>query len=391
MLFTVDSETNIAKGSARSIEGINLYEAFSSIEDLFIHFGGHEMAAGMAAHIGQLPVIEEKLSEYLQKVAPKIGVQKVDAFSDLAELSVEMIKELNKLQPFGNGNERPLIVCEDVAVVQNRKVGAAGDHLKLIVEQNEQQLDIISFRNGPLSEFLFEQQQVSIAGYIEINEWNGMSKPQMQMIDLDIPGPMLVDERISKLSAEYFKEENVNYVFYTVESYEKTIEFIQKSSNAILLTNLEHAVAFQSQEKIIIVDCPSSIELFHATLDKNIDVPVDCYFYKEQHIYLTGMPTRADFSKVYKFFAAQKGIDLQKHGHHMINHLEMESNKIFLIVQVFLEAKFVIIENGLLKIVNNPDKLKLEETNSYQNAVEQFKAEELFLYSSFKEIIESLK
>lgn len=391
LLFTIDSETNIAKGSARSIEGINLHEAFISIENLFIHFGGHDMAAGMAAKIEQLPIIEKKLSEYMQMHAPKITAQKVDAFLDLKELSVETVQELNKLQPFGNGNERPVIVCEDVIVVQNRKVGATGDHLKLVVEQNEKQLDIISFRNGNLSDYLFEQQQISVAGYVEVNEWNGLSKAQMQMIDLEIPGPILVDARINKLSAEHFEEENVDYIFYTTENYEKAIEVISKSSNAILLENAQEAAAFRSQKKMVIVDCPTSIELFNATLDENVDIPVDCYFYKEEHLYLTGVPTRAEFSKVYKFFAAQKAIDLQKNGHHMIAYLKMEANKVFLIVKVFLEAKFVIIENGLLKIVKDPNKINLEETASYQNAIKQFEAEELFIYSSFKEIIQSLK
>ncbi len=391
LLFKIDAETNTAKGSARSVEGINLYEAFTEIEQLFIQFGGHEMAAGMAANADQLPVIEKELSQYLQTIpAQDIGLQ-VDAFASLEELSVEIIKDLNKLKPFGTGNTKPLVASLDVDLLQKRRVGGDGEHLKLLVEQNEKQLDIISFRNGELAEYLFEQQKISIAGYVEINEWNGMSKPQMQMVEIDIPGPVLVDERVSKLTPENFQEQSVDYIFYTKKNYELALPYILEESNAILLNTLDEAKVHQSQQKMVIVDCPKSIELFKATVTGNIDIPIHCYFYKEDHLYLTGLPSREDFSKAYIFFATHKDIDLQKNGHHVVDYLKMESAKIFLIVKVFLEAKFVIIENGLLNSIDQPAKIDLEETKSFQDAKKQFEAEELFLYSSFNEIMESLK
>lgn len=65
----------------------------------------------------------------------------------------------------------------------------------------------------------------------------------------------------------------------------------------------------------------------------------------------------------------------------------MANNKIFLIVQVFLEANFVIIDNGVLNIVKEPKKSNLQMTKSYQEALNQMQAEELFVYSSFKEVI----
>ena len=390
LLFTVDPETNIAKGSARSIVGVNLYEAFTKIDDLFISYGGHEMAAGMTAHVDQLEAIESALSLYLDSLEAEEITQKVDAFVELADLSVERVKELEELKPFGTGNSKPLIASKDVSILQNRTVGLEGDHLKLEVQQGDQLLDIISFRNGDLNNYLFEQQSVSILGYIELNEWNGKTKVQMQMVDIDIPGPKLIDERVNKLEEELFLEEDSQYIFYQEKSYQQMKDYLPASSEAILIESLEEAEKFSGDSKIIIVDCPDAIDQFKATLQGNYNIPVHCYFYKEEHLYLSGLPSRKDFAKVYKFIGQHKEIDLKKNGHHMINYLEIGSNQIFLIVQVFLEAKFVIIENGLLKIRNNPVKMDLEQTRSYQDALQQFQAEELFLYSSFKEIMETL-
>ncbi|MDN6731659.1 MAG: single-stranded-DNA-specific exonuclease RecJ, partial [Atopostipes suicloacalis] len=155
MLFTINSETSVAKGSARSVEGVNLFQALSTIEDLLISFGGHEMAAGMSAEIGQLASIEEKLSSYVKTIKPDDKIQLVDAFVDLKNLSIETIKELESLRPYGTDNTKPLIASSDVSVVQNRTVGLEGNHLKLRVVQDEESLDIISFRNGELSNYLF--------------------------------------------------------------------------------------------------------------------------------------------------------------------------------------------------------------------------------------------
>src|SRR5690625_6316601 len=96
-----------------------------------------------------------------------------------------------------------------------------------------------------------------------------------------------------------------------------------------------------------------------------------------------GLPNRAEFAKAYKYFATHKNIDLQNEGHLLVQQLKMESAKVFLIVKVFLEAKFVIINNGVLNIINNPKKRDLQKTKSFLESKKQIAAEELFIYSSF--------
>lgn len=391
LLFSIDSATNLAKGSARSVDSINLHTAFTEISELFVQFGGHHMAAGMTAEADQLALIKEGLHNYVKNQTTAESYQFIDAYCSLSEISVTAIQEINQLKPFGTDNQKPLIACEKVMVFSHRKVGADKNHLKLTVEQENEQVDIISFQNGKISDYLFEQQMISIAGYLEINEWNGMTKPQMQMIDADIPGPVLVDERINQLNQTHFQYENVDYVFYNIETYQMAQSWLPTSAQAIFLTNEEEAESYISQRPLVIVDCPDTIKQFTLTITGNETLPVRCYFYKKKHLYLVGLPTRKEFADAYKFFIRQQPIDLKKDGHHIVKHLKIESEKLFLIVKVFLEANFVIIENGLLNVNNNPQKVDIQQTNSFKNAHQQIKAEELFLYSSFKEIIDILK
>ena len=387
LLFSKDMESKIAKGSGRSIDSINLYDALLEIEDLFVQFGGHHMAAGMSAEFENLPMIRKELSKHIQSLDTKESHQQIDAYVTIEELSIPAIKELDKLRPYGTDNQKPLIACDEVEVLQKRKVGVEGDHLKMLVGQNERQLDIISFQNGKISDVLFEEQEISVAGYVEINEWNGFTKPQMQMIDVNIPGPLFIDQRASQLSKEHFLRENTEYVFFNSKYFDTWSEAISSSSKAVLLSTDAEAEEYRAGQEIVVVDCPPSIERFKALVSNNSHVPIRCYFYKANHYYLMGLPDREDFAKAYKYFAKHKNIDLQKDGHLLIQQLKMESEKVFLIVKVFLEAKFVIIDNGLLNIVDRPEKMNIKETNAFQEIKKQIEAEELFLYSSFKEII----
>lgn len=390
LLFTIDANTGIAKGSARSVEGFDLYNAFEQISELFTQFGGHSMAAGISAEVTNLPEIQMKLSTILSEMEDFELTQKIDTTLPLSDMTTASIKEVMNLRPFGTGNEKPLVASETVSVLQKRGVGVDGAHLKLLIGQNEEQLDIISFQNGYMTDLLFEGQEIAVVGYLEINEWNGNFKPQMQMIDIDIPGPMLVDQRINQLTPTHLQKENTTFVFYNAEVYKTALKNIPESSEAILLRTAKEAGAFRSEKEIVIVDCPTSVEIFNETLAGNEYSQIRCYFYKQTHSFLTGIPTRDDFARSYKFFATHKDIDLVNHGNTLSELLKLDNNKIYLIVKVFLEAKFVIISNGVLNVVEHPKKTDILKTKSYQEAQEQLKAEELFLYSSFNEVIHSI-
>src|SRR5699024_4953769 len=108
------------------------------------------------------------------------------------------------------------------------------------------------------------------------------------------------------------------------------------------------------------------------------------------HLYLIGLPSRQEFTTVYKYLAKHKNIELQNAGHLLVQQLKMESAKVFLIVKVFLEAKFVIINNGVLNIIKYPQKQDLQKNKNCQESKQQIAVEELFLYSSFNEVIYSI-
>ncbi len=126
----------LAKGSARSIEGINIVELLRTQEELFINVGGHAGAAGFSIQSDMVNKLKERLGkvslkEFGEEVSDEILV---DLELGLEFMSWELYEALSKLKPFGMGNPRPLFFGENVKVLEKKVVGKSGDHLALTFE-----------------------------------------------------------------------------------------------------------------------------------------------------------------------------------------------------------------------------------------------------------------
>ncbi|PAU95224.1 single-stranded-DNA-specific exonuclease RecJ [Aliifodinibius salipaludis] len=188
MLSTVDGKI---KGSARSIDGFNIYEAFKECEDLLEQFGGHEYAAG-------LTIAKENLKEFRQRIndiaAERLSDEdfkpelKIDCELDLSDVNMRFWKLMSQFEPFGPGNLRPIFVSRDVEVVGVPTIVGKG-HLKMKVKQNGSgAFDVIGFnmheylpviRNG-------DDNQLNIAYSLEENEWNGRRTLQIRLRDVEV-------------------------------------------------------------------------------------------------------------------------------------------------------------------------------------------------------------
>lgn len=188
MLSTVDGKI---KGSARSIDGFNIYEAFKECEDLLEQFGGHEYAAGLTIAKENLQEFRQRINDIAEKrlsdedFKPEL---KIDCELDLSNVDMRFWKLLSQFEPFGPGNLRPIFVSRDVEVVGVPTIVGKG-HLKMKVKQNGSgAFDVIGFnmheylpviRNG-------DDNQLNIAYSLEENEWNGRRTLQIRLRDVEV-------------------------------------------------------------------------------------------------------------------------------------------------------------------------------------------------------------
>lgn len=123
---------NCVKGSGRSIEGYSMFEKLSEQKELFLAFGGHPMAAGLSLEEKNIPVLEERLNQAAglneEQLTPKLYLDAVLPFDAITE---ELMEELALLEPFGNGNSKPVFAMSGVRLKGMRRIGKDGSSLRL--------------------------------------------------------------------------------------------------------------------------------------------------------------------------------------------------------------------------------------------------------------------
>ena len=179
-LFSVN-ETS-AKGSARSIPPFHLFKGISECSDMLLAFGGHSQAAGLSISAGNLPAFRERINHIVQRDLDDkdmVSTVEIDAAVNLSDINFDLLKGLNRFEPFGKSNEEPVFGSKGVEVLEQKVVG--NNHLKMKLRQDGRDIDSIGFGMGDLSESLKKDPCVDIAYVACINEWNGTRSLQLNL------------------------------------------------------------------------------------------------------------------------------------------------------------------------------------------------------------------
>ena len=172
----------IGKGSCRSYGGFNLFEALSACSDYLISYGGHALAAGLNIHKDNIAPFRAALAEYYRRCHPE-GIEDMDCgihISDPSILTIENVRSLDQLEPFGNCNPRPLMCMTGVTLLTVQNVGS-GKHLKLRVSSEGIEFDAIFFGHKA-EEFGIEAgNRVDICFTPQINEFRNVQSVQLSV------------------------------------------------------------------------------------------------------------------------------------------------------------------------------------------------------------------
>ncbi len=179
------------RGSARSVEGFNLIKAIGQCAPLLVEFGGHIGAAGLEIEVKNFEAFKTKINQIArQELKGKDLTPVLEIDQELApqDINWELFDNLEKFEPFGEANERPLWLLENMEIVSVRIVGNGSKHLKLELK-NEQLpgkiFKAIGFglaKNG--NENLSYGDKIDIVGELIADEWNGTRNLQLKIVDL---------------------------------------------------------------------------------------------------------------------------------------------------------------------------------------------------------------
>lgn len=138
ILFAVDETKGVARGSARSVAGFDIYSALKKCGDLLIRWGGHKMAAGMTVALDKMKPFQDRFEEVAQEYDADVFVPKgkVDCELDLSFISPELLNILEQLEPYGPGNPAPVFAARNKKVSIQKTFGRDKNHLRLLVDDS---------------------------------------------------------------------------------------------------------------------------------------------------------------------------------------------------------------------------------------------------------------
>lgn len=171
----------VAKGSARSVPGLDLHAAIAEVSDLLVTFGGHRAAAGLTVASDRIDLLREELG---RSVAASTGggpvtiTPDVDAFVGGGDIDMTGAEQLERLEPFGNGNRPPSLVIPSARIEDLQAMGE-GKHCRFSITSGGQRAKGLAFnRNsfpGP------DDAPVDLIGELTVNHWRGTSEPRFQV------------------------------------------------------------------------------------------------------------------------------------------------------------------------------------------------------------------
>jgi len=186
----ISVKDGVGKGSARSIPGFDLYQGLTACSDLLMGFGGHKYAAGLSIAADQIPHLRERLSAVVLEQVGAGGFVRtitIDSPVTFDELSFDLLHDIERMAPFGQGNPEPRFGAKGLEVLSIRPVGN-NKHLKLrLRQQNGQFFDAIAYNKGAsIGSWLRSGARVAAVFTPRINTWNGMNNIELDIKDIKI-------------------------------------------------------------------------------------------------------------------------------------------------------------------------------------------------------------
>lgn len=184
----INTSNGLGQGSGRSIEGFNLYEAMTACTEHLVSFGGHEMAVGLKIETNKVSAFAEAFEAHAHDQLRDMTLESfldIEAETQIADFNERVMKELQSLEPFGQGNPRPKFATRGVRLIAPpRRVGVRNDHLQLSIADGSGAVRCIGFGMGAMEKKLVENDTFSVAYEAQHNTYNGKTMLQFVLNDI---------------------------------------------------------------------------------------------------------------------------------------------------------------------------------------------------------------
>lgn len=190
-VFIIGIRGDTATGSARSFGNFSAADAVRAADDIILRGGGHSAAAGVTLEAAQIPAFRRRVNEFydslnltdqVQFLQPSADVE----IKDFTEITEELVEQIARMEPFGNGNPEPILKIARAVVVSARRMGANGQHVKMTLRDADgKTLQMLAF-NAPESFFREPGDEIAVWFQPNINEWNGARIVEGRLLHVEL-------------------------------------------------------------------------------------------------------------------------------------------------------------------------------------------------------------
>lgn len=375
IILNIDTAQDFAKGSARSIEQVSMYEILDKERSLISKFGGHHMAAGMTLPIESIEPLKAALNHHMEEIAQTEDLtprKKVDLVLTESDITVKNIADIQKLRPFGTDFTSPLFELDNVVVKQAKGIGQEGKHLKMTL--GDSKLQALYWQHDEYAHQLEPNEPLNMIGALQINEWNGNQSPQFMVQDMASEALQILDFRGKARQHEMHDEAS-------------TAEII----NAQQTKTHEHQYYYgdiidRPYERYVFKELPLNLETMETTLNSMQESQIILELKHKQSIYFDGMPSMNHFKACYKALMAKNEVNLQQDGMQLCEFLKIKPPLLIFILKVFNELDFIEDNHGIIKVNQNVVKKDIASSKLYQARQKRMDVEKFLLYDDFSKV-----
>ena len=385
VVLNYDSERGEAKGSGRSVAAYNLFTALDGHRDLMTSFGGHHMACGLACTKEALQDLQAVLDEEYsaQVTQPEKSTLTISGQLSAQQVTLALIDELAVLAPFGPENPKPVFEITGGVPPEISAMGRNQEHLRVTFQ--ETRLNAVAFSVGDVIPRLKrERATLRLVGELSKNVFRGRVTPQVMIKDMmttDVAGPVLgevkvVDDRTHRWGPKLFTTPGT-YVCFDGQLATQLVAHLPSRKD---VTVCSAKTMRDSTTTLTIVDCPSNRTQLQRVLQ--VAHPAVVRFLGHHGTGRLGLPSRAQFGKLYKFARQHHQVDVRHRIGELATYLHLPVTDLVFMIQVLQDAGLVTVNAGLMDAQSTDQTVDLTVQPRYKARADAVLLEHQLLDSS---------
>ena len=377
-VFIMNEKDGVLKGSARSIFDFNIYTAMSKISDLFLAFGGHTLAAGFSFDESNYKEIEDFLDNEFEEFKQHNELKSsknIDIVTSLEDISYQLLNSLDALKPYGMDFEKPSILIENAMVLNKAYFGSEKQYLRLTIADEVGNLECISFKDISAFDKVEENDIIDLLCTLDKNNFNGRSKLQAHIIDINIKEFLFEDLRFMNYDISKIDNTSLKLSKYKDD----------KASNFYLYKDIDKLDT--DFEYIYLLDIPNSKDYLERITNLN---PKKVFLICEEKEILSDLYL-IDKDRLIKLFnlvlsTNNKQINVAQQLDKILSVLKTNVDSLKIMIQIFKELELITFLNNTIILNPNYKTVDLKKSPSFVKMESIFEMENLLLKESIANI-----